>query len=174
MHLIAFIKYINRYIYKLIWNLTLVKNVYFESKVVFLIEFMLMVKRINCNLQPNATNSDTDSKRKSHKVVGIQQQLCERYKVLHTDVPFSYLDPSHSELSQGAAHLRGSRVQVLSAGDDFHQQRVIVGWNNGTLEGWGAVQADAHTLTTPEDLEDKRFAFRQKYLPLKSETFDFK
>lgn len=64
----------------------------------------------------------------------------------------SYLDPSHSELRQGSAHLGGCCLQVLPAGDDFHQQGVVVGRNDGTLEGRGAVQADAHAFAASEDL----------------------
>ena len=37
-------------------------------------------------------------------------------------VVVSYLDPSHSELSQGSTHLGGSCIQVFSTGDDFYQQ----------------------------------------------------
>lgn len=64
----------------------------------------------------------------------------------------SYLDPSHSELGQGSVHLGSCCLQVLPAGDDFYQQGVIVGRNNSTLEGRGAVQTDAHAFTAPEDL----------------------
>lgn len=64
----------------------------------------------------------------------------------------SYLDPSHSELSQGSAHLGGCRLQVLPTGDDFDKQGVIVGGNDGTLEGRGAVQTNSHTFPSSEDL----------------------
>lgn len=64
----------------------------------------------------------------------------------------SYLDPSHSELGQSAAHLGSGCLQVLPAGDDFYQQGVIVGGNDSTLEGRGTVQADAHAFTASEDL----------------------
>lgn len=65
----------------------------------------------------------------------------------------SYLDPSHSELSQGSAHLGRCCLQILPTGDDFDQQRVIVGWNHSTLEGRGAVQTDTHALTATEHLD---------------------
>ncbi|TNN53238.1 hypothetical protein EYF80_036529 [Liparis tanakae] len=65
----------------------------------------------------------------------------------------TYLDPSHPELGQGSAHLGSCRLQVLPAGDDLHQQGVVVRRNDGALEGGGAVQTDAHALAGTEDLE---------------------
>lgn len=64
----------------------------------------------------------------------------------------SYLDPSHSELGQGSAHLGGCSLQVLPAGDDFHQEGVVVGGDDGPLEGRGTVQADAHAFAASENL----------------------
>lgn len=64
----------------------------------------------------------------------------------------SYLDPSHSKLGQGSAHLGGGCVQVLSTGDHFHKQRIVVGRDDGALEGRSAVQTDSHAFATTEDL----------------------
>lgn len=75
----------------------------------------------------------------------------------------SYLDPAHSELSQGSAHLWRRGRQVLRAGDDFYQQGVIVGWDDSALEGRSAVQTDAHAFTAPEDLTRPRVKRQTSY-----------
>lgn len=68
----------------------------------------------------------------------------------------SYLDPSHSELSQGSAHLGRCCLQVFPAGYDFNQQGVVMWRNDSSLEGRGTIQTDSHAFTAPEDLIGNR------------------
>lgn len=42
---------------------------------------------------------------------------------------------------------------VLAVGDDFDQQGVVVGRDDGPLEGGSVVQADAHALPAAEHLQ---------------------
>uniref|UniRef100_A0A2D4EVF9 Uncharacterized protein n=1 Tax=Micrurus corallinus TaxID=54390 RepID=A0A2D4EVF9_MICCO len=62
------------------------------------------------------------------------------------------LDSPDAELGQSPAHLGGCRGVVFAVGDDLHQERVVVRGDDGSLEGRGTVQADAHPLATSEDL----------------------
>lgn len=64
----------------------------------------------------------------------------------------SYLHASDSELGQRSAHLGRRRLQVLAAGDDFDQQRVVVRRDDGALEGRGTVQTDPHAFAAAEYL----------------------
>lgn len=73
----------------------------------------------------------------------------------------SHLHASDSELGKGSAHLRGGRGVVLAVGDDFDQQGVVVGGDDGALEGRGVVQADAHSLPAPEHLRGEASMGRQ-------------
>lgn len=65
----------------------------------------------------------------------------------------SHLHTSDSELSQGSAHLGGSCEVVFAVGDDLDQQGVVVGGDDGSLEGGSVIQADAHALSAPEHLQ---------------------
>lgn len=73
----------------------------------------------------------------------------------------SHLYASDTELSQGSAHLGGSCGVVFAVGNDFDEQRVIVGRYDSPLECRGIVQADAHALTTPENLLPEGSASQQ-------------
>lgn len=74
---------------------------------------------------------------------------------MQPETPQSYLDSPDAELGQSPAHLGGRRGVVFAVGDDLHQEGVVVGGDDGSLEGRGTVQADAHPLATPEDLEER-------------------
>lgn len=41
-------------------------------------------------------------------------------------------------------------------GDDFDQQGVIMGGDDGSLEGRSIIQADAHALSAPEHLQGRQ------------------
>lgn len=77
--------------------------------------------------------------------------------------PRTHLDPADSELGQGPAHLGGGGRLVGAVGHHFHQQRVVVGGDQGPLESRGPVQADPHPLAAAEHLPATPAPYREPY-----------
>ena len=58
----------------------------------------------------------------------------------------SNLDAADPELPERPVELHGGGGHVLGVGDHLHQQRVVVGGDDGARERRRAVEADAHAL----------------------------
>jgi hypothetical protein len=63
-----------------------------------------------------------------------------------------YLDASNPELLERSGQLGSRGLEGVCPGDDLHQEGVVVGADDGSGEGAGGVETNAHTLARPEHL----------------------